>query len=271
MSEKYLHRDSAPFSNTVWDKIDEAVVASAKSQICGRRLINIQGPYGLGLKAIPGGDKSLEDKTSGSAKMTAPCVIPLAMIMSEFSLPVRDIAAFEQTGIPLDLGNAVKAAMDCARQEDNLVFNGSKNAGLKGLMNFEGSASVKLSQWNDVGAAADDIIKAVTTLDKAGFHGPYSLGLSVELHNLLFRRYPEGNQTEIEHIRQLITDGIIKTPAIPSGGVLLNSGSQFAAIVLGQDLMTGFVGPSGNEYMFTVYESAALNVLEPAALCILKK
>lgn len=271
MSEKYLQRDSAPFSNTVWEKIDEAIIMSAKSQLCGRRLLNIQGPYGLGLKAIPGGDKTLEEKTSGSAKLTAPCVIPLAMIMSEFSLPIRDIAAFEQTGLPLDLSNAVKAAMDCARQEDNLVFNGSKSAGLKGLMNIDGIASVKLSQWDDVGTAADDIIKAVTTLDKAGFHGPYTLGLSAELYNLLFRRYPQGNQTEIEHIKQLITDGIIKTPAIPSGGVLLNSGSQFAAIVLGQDLMTAYVGPSGSQYLFTVSESAAPNVLEPAALCILKK
>jgi uncharacterized linocin/CFP29 family protein len=271
MSEKYLQRDSAPFSNDVWYKIDEAVVASAKSQLCGRKLLNIKGPYGLGLKAIPGGDKPLEEKTSGSAKLTAPCVIPLAMIMSEFGLPVRDIAAFEQTGLPLDPGNAVKAAMDCARQEDNLVFNGSKNARLKGLMNIDGSASVKLSQWDEVGAAADDIIKAVTTLDKAGFHGPYTLGLSAELYNLLFRRYLQGNQTEMEHIRQFITDGIIKAPAIPSGGVLLNSGSQFAAIVLGQDLMTAFVGPSGNDFLFTVYESAALNVNEPAALCILKK
>ena len=113
MSEKYLHRDDAPFGDKVWESIDETVVGAAKSQLCGRRLLNIQGPYGLGLKALPASDKALEEKTSGDAKMSAPCLIPLAMIQSEFCLPVRDIASFEQMGLPLDLGSAAKAAMDC--------------------------------------------------------------------------------------------------------------------------------------------------------------
>ncbi len=271
MSEKFLHRNDAPFSYNVWERIDETVVGAAKSRLCGRRLLHIQGPYGLGMKVLPTADKPVEEKNAGNAIMTVPGVMPLAMIQGEFSLPIRDIAAFEQSGFPLDLGKAAKAAIDCARQEDNLIFNGSKNAGLKGLINIEGSVSAKLNSWDAVGAAADDIIKAVTTLDKAGFHGPYTLGLSSELYNLLFRRYPQGNQTEMEHIRQIITDGIIKTPAISSGGILLCSGSQFASIVLGQDLMTAFVGPSGSEYQFTVSESAALNVVETGALCILKK
>lgn len=271
MSEKYLHRDDAPFSDKVWESIDQAVVGAAKSQLCGRRLLQIQGPYGLGLKALPTSDKLLEEKTSGEAKMSAPCLIPLVMIQSEFCLPVRDIASFEQMGFPLDLGNAAKAAVDCARQEDNLIFNGSKNAGTKGLLNIDGSSSLKLNSWDSVGAAADDIIKAVTELDKTGFHGPYTLGLSSGLYNLLFRRYPQGNQTEIEHIRQIVTNGIIKIPAVSSGGILLCSGSQYANIVLGQDLMTAFIGPSGSEYEFMVSESAALKVLETGALCILKK
>lgn len=271
MSEKYLHRDDAPFGDSVWERIDETVVGAAKSQLCGRRLLHIKGPYGLGLKALPAADKPLEEKTSGGVKMAAPCVIPLVMIQQQFSMAIRDIAAYEQSAFPLDLGNAAKAAIDCARQEDNLVFSGSKSAGVKGLMNIEGSVSAKLSSWETTGAAADDIIKAVTTLDKAGFHGPYTLGLSSELYNLLFRRYPQGNQTEIEHIRQIVTDGVIKTSAVASGGILLCSGTQYANIVLGQDLMTSFVGPSGSHYEFMVSESVALNVYEPEALCILKK
>ena len=271
MSEKYLHRNDAPFGDSVWERIDETVVGAAKSQLCGRRLLHIKGPYGLGLKALPTGDMTLEEKNTGGTIMSAPCVIPLVMIQSQFSLPVRDIAAFEQSGMPLDLGKAAKAAIDCAQQEDNLIFNGSKAAGVKGLMNIEGSSSAKLSSWDTVGAAADDIIKAVTELDKTGFHGPYTLGLSPVLYNLLFRRYPQGNQTEMEHIRQIVTEGVIKTPALPSGGILLCSGSQYATVAIGQDLMTAFVGPSGSEYEFLVSESAALSIYETGALCILKK
>jgi len=270
MSEKFLHRKDAPFSSKVWEKIDEVIIGAAKSQLSGRRLLHVKGPYGLGLKALPSGDKPVDEKTAEGAKISAGCVTPLAMIQSEFTLPVRDIAAFEQSDLPLDLNEAAKAAISCVQQEDNLIFNGSKTLSLKGLLNVEGSHSVKLKSWDNVGTAAEDIISAATVLDGAGFHGPYALALAPKLYNLLFRRYPQGNTTELEHIRQIITDDIVKAPAIRAGGVLLCTCGQFANIVLGQDLMTGFVGPAGNRYEFLVSESVALWLTQPDAVCILK-
>ena len=52
MSEKFLHRNDAPFGGEVWEKIDETVVAAARSQLCGRRLLHTKGPYALGLFAL---------------------------------------------------------------------------------------------------------------------------------------------------------------------------------------------------------------------------
>jgi len=271
MDRKFLHREDAPFGDQVWEAIDKTVVATAKSQLCARRLLHIQGPYGLGMTTLPSGDKLIDEKTTGTARMTAPCVTPLAMIQSEFSVPVRDIAAFEASGLPLDLGDAAQAAGDCARQEDHLVFNGSQTLGLKGLLGIAGSHSLKLQSWDTLGASADDIIHAVTVLDEAGFPGPYTLALCPERYNLLYRRYAQGNQTEMEHIRQIITDGIINTRAISSGGIVLHSNPHLAGIILGQDLTTAFAGPSGNAYTFTVSESLALRITEPRALCILQK
>jgi uncharacterized linocin/CFP29 family protein len=271
MSEKYLHRDDAPFGDKVWEKIDEAVIGAAKSQLSGRRLLPIQGPYGLGLKNLPTGDRPVDEKTTGRSQMDAPCVTPLAAIYAEFELPVRDVAAFEQYGLPLDLAPAAQAAMDCARQEDQLVFNGSKKCGLQGLMDIKGSCSEKLKPWDSIGMAIEDIIRAVTALDKNGFHGPYTLGLAVDLYNLLFRRYPQGNQTEMGHLKDVITGGIVKSPAVASGGILLSSGVPFVSIVLGQDLMTGFVGPGGHVYEFTISETVALKATVPGAICVLKK
>jgi len=270
MSEKFLHRDDAPFGQEVWEKIDKTVVAAATGQLSGRKLLHTQGPYGLGLKSLPIGDKPVDEKSSGDATITAPCVTPLAMISSEFSLHVRDIAAFEQSDLPLDLADAAKAATDCARQEDNLVFNGSKPLGLKGLVNMDGVRSLKLESWDQVGSAAEDIIRAVTALDEAGFHGPYTLALAPKLYNLLFRRYPQGNATELEHVKQIITDGIVKAPALRTAGILLCTSGPFANIVLGQDIMTSFVGPAGSEYEFLVSESVALRLTQPEAVCILK-
>ena len=129
---------------------------------------------------------------------------------------------------------------------------------------------VELKKWDQVGAAVEDIIKAVTKLDDAGFHGPYVLGLCASLYNLLFRRYPQGNLTEIEHVRQIAADGVVKAPAIETGGVLVASGTQFASIVLGQDMMAGFVGPVARDYEFSVSETVALRLVEPGVVCVLK-
>jgi len=114
------------------------------------------------------------------------------------------------------------------------------------------------------------IIKAATQLDNAGFHGPYTLGLSSNLFNTLFRLYPQGNLTEYQHLQTFITDGIVKVPALKAGGVLLASGRQFASIVLGQDLLTSFVGPKGKSFEFVISETVALRLVQPAAVVVLK-
>jgi len=270
VSEKFLHRQDAPFKSSVWEKIDHVVVEAASGQMSGRRLLNVKGPFGLGLKSISGGDVEVSEKTTGGSVMTAARPVQLLMIRSRFSLPIRDIAAFEESGLPMDLAAAAQAAVDCARQEDRLIFNGSESTWTKGLLNSEGSLSHNLHDWADMHQSADDIIEAVTRLDNAGFHGPYALGLSSDLYNKLFRRYPQGNMTSLEHIRQIVTDGVYKVPAIERGGVLLCAREAFAHIILGQDLMAGFVGPSGHEYEFVLFESLALRLVRPESVCVLK-
>ncbi|MEN6578639.1 MAG: family 1 encapsulin nanocompartment shell protein [Phycisphaerales bacterium] len=267
MSEQYLHRGDAPFGDGVWEQIDHAVVEAAKSQLSGRQILHTMGPFGLGLKAVPLGDAQAKGKTVEGVTVSTSDGLPLAMLRSGFSLPVRDIAAYAQSGVPLDLGSAAQAAIAVARQEDQLVYNGF---GGTGLLNASGVGSVKLKTWNEVGAAVEDIINAATELDNADFHGPYTLALAPKLYNRLFRRYSEGQMTELEHIRQIATGGVIKAAAIPAGGVLVDTSGSFASIVLGQDLMAGFVGPSAGEYEFSVSETLALWIKQPQAVCVLK-
>lgn len=266
----FLHRDDAPFSGAVWERIDNVVVEAAKSMLSARRILHVEGPYGLGIKSVPGPDAVLEDQGEDSAGLSSGAVTPLGLVSKTFGLSARDIAAFEQTGMPFSPGPAAQAAIACARREDDLLFNGSKAMGVTGLLNAKGVQSVKLGTWNQVGGAADDLIKAATALDDAGLHGPYTLALAPKRYNLLFRRYEQGNMIELEHLRSLITEGIAKVPALSAGGVLLASGRQFATVVLGQDLVTGFVGPADGGYEFNVSESLALRLLQPKAVCVLK-
>ena len=269
-SEQYLNRGDAPFGDKVWEAIDNAVVEAAGSQLSGRRLLHTIGPGGLGLKTLPFADAPASGKAVEGVTVSSSCMIPVAMIHSEFALSVRDVAAYEQSGIPLDLNAAIKAALALARQEDQLVFNGFQSLGVAGLLNTPGVRAIKLRPWDVVGDAVQDIISAVGELDAAGFLGPYALALTPKSYNHLFRLYPQSDTTELEHARQVVTDGIIKAPALPGGGVLIDTSGPFANIVLGQDMTTSFVGPAPGRYQFAILESVALWVRVPEAVCVLK-
>jgi uncharacterized linocin/CFP29 family protein len=268
MANKYLGRDDAPFGEALWKALDTAMISAAKSQLVGRRLLDIEGPYGLGLKSVPTSDAVVMPGKDGAPEIAASKAIPLALVRTTFTLAARDLASFEHEGPALDLGDVARAAMACARLEDELVFNGSKALGVPGLLASAGS-KVQLTSWENEGDAAADIIKAVTALDDSGFHGPYVLALAPRRYNLLFRRYRQGNQTEMQHVQNIVTDGIFKAPILKDGGLLLNAGKAFAAIVLGQDMMLGFVGPSEGDFEFSISESLALRIRQPAAICVL--
>lgn len=261
MANKYLAREDAPFGDDVWDLLDDAMVEAAKSRLTGRRLLPIEGPYGLGLKTV-----SLKDAETETG-LIASEVLPVHMIRRPFDLGVRDLADYEREGISLDTGPVRKAAVACAHQEDDLIFNGVP--GEPGLLTVEGANEVELSTWDEVGEAAEDIIDAVTALDDVGFHGPYALALTPARYNRLFRLYPRGKQTELEHVSTMVTGGILKAPVLESGGVLLESGRQRVSVILGQDMTVGFIGPAGDRMEFFILESLVLRILQPQAICVL--
>ncbi len=262
MKNKYLSRDDAPIEDKTWDILDKTVVEAAKGVLTGRRMLHVDGPHGLGMKAV-----ALGDPEQVSAPITSR-VLPLVLISRNFALGKRDLAAFERDGMLFDTRPLIAAAVECAELEDNLVFRGADDA--MGLLTGEGSQRVQLTPWTETGAAAEDIIKALTTLDSAGFHGPYCLALSPARYNLLLRRYPTGNFSELEHIKTMAMEGVFKAPALESGGIVLASGRHVASIVLGQDLTVGFIGPVGERLEFSISESLVPFILQPEGICLLE-
>lgn len=262
MANKYLAREDAPFESAVWELLDTTLKEVAKSQLVGRRILDTEGPYGLGLKAVPLSDKEAE---SG---MIASQVLPVPFIQKPFTLGTRDIASYERDGLALDTGPVAGATLACARLEDELIFRGT--SGVPGLLTAEGSNRMALSSWEEVGTAASDIIQAITHLDNVGFHGPYSLALAPTRYNLLFRLYPRGKQSELEHVQTIVSEGVFKAPILESGGVLLAANVRCASIVLGQDMSIGYTGPAGDRQEFSISESLTVRIRQPGAICVLE-
>ncbi len=271
---KYLNRDVSPIGDKVWKAIDDIVVQAGRSSVVGRRILPLRGPYGLGFRAIKHGPDSViaepveaaEDQAAG---VVANRMLPIPQIYSPFRLSMASVEAFAAHDQPLDLDGAFRAARACAQREDQLVFWGDEALGISGLLSLKGRHEVKIGNWDTVGAAIDDVLKAITHLDRHGFTGPYALAVGPALFNALLRKYPDSDVVQLEHLRSFITEGIVKAPMLGNDGVLIDASVGLNEIVVGQDLVTAFAGVEGLYYRFTVMESVLPRIKVPEAICVL--
>ena len=148
MSEKYLQRGDAPFGDEIWAMIDETAVNAARGQLTARRLIHVLGPHGLHFKGIPTPDREVEGKTIKGVTLVSGGFKPLAMLRTNFTLSARDITMQEETGFSPALMPIAQAAIQLARQEDTLIFNGLPALGMEGLLNAKGTHRLDLKAWD---------------------------------------------------------------------------------------------------------------------------
>jgi uncharacterized linocin/CFP29 family protein len=270
----YLEREEAPFGEKLWGMIDRTVVGAARSQLAGRRLLEVQGPLGFGVRAVGRLESELGNTATFhdiTATATSAPALPIPLIRAGFSLPVRDVAAAEEAGNPISLARVAIAAIAAARLEDQLIFFGNQSAGIDGLVNVPGAEKVQVGGWEQLGKPISDILAAANALDAAGLPGPYAAALAPALFNQLFRIYEQSGLTQLEHARQILAGGIAKAPALARGGVVLAAGNHFAHLVVAQDMVAAFVGPRDTDLDFVVVESVVPRIHVAQAVCVLEE
>jgi uncharacterized linocin/CFP29 family protein len=248
----------------IMEKIEAAAVAAARELLTGRRILDVEGPYGLGLTTVDvGNDDLCRQPGPQEASAVVSQVISVPMIYRRFTLSKRRIAAFEDMSQPLNLKVVADAAQAVALREEEFIYHGQLDFHLPGLLTAEGRNTVQGGDWSNVDQVLEDVIAAVTILDGKGYRGPYGLALSPPLYNGLFRRYAGTDLLQIEHLKRLCTRGIVKTTI--EGGVLV--APDVGPIVLGQDLQVSYLGPDAAHYDFTISESLVLKIEAPDAIC----
>lgn len=262
----YLNRHNAPFPPELWNAIDEAAAAAARELLTGRRFLDVEGPYGVGLTSLEiGADDYCRQPQPNEAGAVVSRAVAVPMLRKSFGLSVRRIEGHRGMGQPLDLTPAQDAAEAVARREEEFVYYGNPDFGLEGLLTAKGRHEIAVGDWTQVEQALTDVLKAVNRLDGSGFHGPYALALSPMQYNNLFRRYEGTDMLQLEHLKRLCELGVYKAPI--DGAVLVDP--HAARIVVGQDLMAGYSGNDGIHYQLFVSESLVLMMDEPEAVCVL--
>jgi uncharacterized linocin/CFP29 family protein len=260
----FLMRDDAPLTDEEWERLDELVVEAAKFHLAGRRFIDLAGPFGFGKKVIE--VYGYDEAEDGTTKVAEQKFLPLSLISRDFFLNWRDIeAAHLEGGPPLDLGAAVVVSVECAREEDEIV--------LGGLANAEGRNKSPLGNWDEEGSPFEAVTAACGVLAGAGFYGPYNLVVGLALYAKMQRVVKGfGRMLELNLVGEVLRGGsVLQSPVLDDKkAVLVCRGVHNLDIVVGQDLITAYLGPEEMEHRFRVMETLALRVKRPGAICTLE-
>jgi len=275
----FAHEEN-PLSETEWENIKNVVIEVARKRLVGRRIVDLHGPLGPGVQTI------VHDHFSGTTigrigllgeEESDPIrsvrresgIIPL--IYKDFVIHWRDVETARQTGAPLDTSAATGAAAFCADAEDDLIFNGSEEMGYEGLMVVESRNVITRRDWTEAGNAFKDVVDATQTLVQAGFYGPFAMVVSPELYTQMHQVHPGTGVLEIEHVRQLITDGVYQSPVIQNGyGMVVATGAQNFDLAVAQDLTVAYLGAEHMNHPFRVFESVYLRIKRHGSICTLE-
>ncbi len=277
---EYLYRADAPFTGEEWNRIDEAVVKTARQLLVGRRFLHIFGPLGSGTQSINidsfegdfEGDVDFFGENEASAiKTRNRKFVEIPMIYKDFIISWRDIESSRQNGIPLDISTAMAAAAVCSKKEDELIFLGDTSLGYEGLLNASGAEILQRSNWMEGENPFMDISSAIESLLAKGFTENLSLILSPDLYTQLQRIQPGTGVMEIDRIEKLLMGKLFRSSVIGKNTALLvNSDPQNMDIVIGQDLITGYLGASSLNHPMRVLETLLLRIKRKDAIVIFK-
>ncbi|MBI2844713.1 MAG: bacteriocin family protein [Armatimonadetes bacterium] len=271
-----LARREAPLTGEEWKTIDDAVVRAARRQLVARRFIQIFGPLGAGIQDIDfdtfrGADIARIDMLGRVDTEPVESVerihekIPL--VYKDFIVYWRDIETSRRLSIPLDVSAAAAASAFVAQREDTLIFNGNADLGFEGLLTADGRNSLDARDWDEAGAAFDDVVRAIQLLVDNGFFGPYAVAVSPRRFAQMHRVYANTGVLEINHIRDVATAGVFQSPAISDNGLVLSTGVQNVDIAVAQDFVAAYLGPENLNHPFRVLESLVLRIKRPGAIC----
>jgi uncharacterized linocin/CFP29 family protein len=247
---EFLMRDAALLSEKEWEALDTTVVETVRKFLVGRRLLDLAGPFGPGVEMVPVG--------TGKERH----YVPLTMIDEPFTLYWQDVEVSRAMGTHLELGKAARAAMACAKAEDDLILGGLWE---------QADKAVGLGDWSKAEGPLDSIVAATEALFGDGFLGPYAVVLSPALYTQTQRVSHGMGRMVSKLIADVAEGGLFRSQLLgETQGMVLSLGAFNFDIAIGQDLVTAYEGNEGLDHLFRVMETIALRVKRPGAICRLE-
>jgi uncharacterized linocin/CFP29 family protein len=232
-----LHRELAPISDAAWAQIEEETTRTLKRHLAGRRVVDLQGPAGVGLSAVGTGHlRNIQAMTDGivSRQREVKAFVELRV---PFELDRQAIDDVERGANDSDWQPAKDAARKIAYAEDGAIFEGYSDAGIVGIR--QGTSNPPMALPDDVRQYPDAIAQGLSQLRLVGVNGPYAVLLGASAYTALAETSDNGYPV-LEHVKRLVDDKIIWAPAIEGAFVVTTRGGDFD-LHIGQDVSIGYL------------------------------
>src|ERR1700748_418394 len=232
-----LHRELAPISDAAWAGIEEETTRTLKRYLAGRRVVDVNGPGGVGLSAVGTGHLKTITAPGDGIVARQRDVKALVEFRVPFELDRQQIDDVERGANDSDWQPAKDAAQKIAYAEDRAIFESYAAAGIIGIR--EGTSNPRMTLPADVRQYPDAIAQALSQLRLVGVNGPYSVLLGADAYTALAETVDNGYPV-LEHVKKLVKDDIIWAPALSGAFVLTTPGGDFD-LHLGQDVSIGYL------------------------------
>ncbi|MCF6148030.1 MAG: bacteriocin family protein [Candidatus Kuenenia sp.] len=261
-----------------WEHLKCIVHKTAGCYSVGKKFLEAYGPLGKGEQCVPFDTYDIPSwanidmlgEANDPVHPLKRAIIPIPLIYKDFWIFWRDVEESRECHERLDVSAAVAAASAAAIREDDLIFNGSDEMGMTGLLNAEGRNTLKLSDWTVIGNGFQDIVSATEKLRSSGFHGPYTLIVNPKLYALLHKVYERTGELEIEGVKKLVS-GVYQCAVIKKDVALVVANSrQYMDLAVGTDFRLEYWGEQDLNHRFRVVGSSVLRVKTPQAICTLE-
>lgn len=170
-----LRRELAPLSEAAWTAIDREAANTLREMLAARKLVDFRGPLGWEASSVDlGRVERLKRAPSDGVEVRMRKVLPLVELRVPFALVRDEIEALDRGAPDADLQPVVEAARRAAWAEDGVVFDGLREAGIRGVAE---SAPEVLPLGDDYLRYPDAVADALEKLRTAGVAGrDFSIG-----------------------------------------------------------------------------------------------
>ncbi len=256
-----LHRELAPISDAAWSNLEEETTRTLKRHLAGRRVVDVHTAGGVGLSAVGTGHLKTIAAPGDGILARQRDVKALVEFRVPFELDRGQIDDVERGANDSDWQPAKDAAQKIAYAEDQAIFEGYAAAGIVGIR--EGISNPRMALPAEAREYPDAFAQALSQLRLVGVNGPYSVLLGADAYTALAEASDNGYPV-LDHIKKLVKDEIIWTPAITGAFVLTTRGGDFD-LHIGQDVSIGYLSHTDSVVRLYLQETLTFLLLTSEA------